>query len=156
MTIPAGWRSNGEPQGAYGIRLTLSAVDDWAEFDIRSLATVARSDVQDLIDAKPWNSTFFRSRAILRSVEFQNTSAAVNAQVSDRADGAVGTTDAPDPDDSYNLAMKNGGVAALRFATREEQTTFQYRGVGGAADLNVEIRFDVPWVTGENLTPGLS
>lgn len=156
MTIPADWRSHREPEGAHAIRITLDAGAGWSSFSIRSAFAQARSDIAEIIEAAPYNALFFGQRAIIRSVEIQNTSDVVDALVSDRVPAEVlGTDGDPDPSDSYNLVMKNGGVTMLRFGTREEQSKFQYRGVGGDAVLNAEIRFSVPYVTGEDLNPTL-
>lgn len=144
MAVLANWRSHTEPVGAFAMRLTLSATGNWQEFDLRSFEVGDRSDLDDILNAEMIGETWFQEHAILRTVEFQNTSAAIDLLVSDRASAAVGGAGDPDPADSYNTVMRNGGVGALSFATREEQAKFQYRGDGGAAIVNVEIRFDIP------------
>ena len=143
MAIPAGWRSNREPLGAFSVLIRDTAVTtDWVEVDVRAGVFLTRADVVAQLDANGLTSTGASDTAVLRSVAVQCTDAANAAQVSVNA--TPGGAAAPTPADAFSVAMANGGAASREFHTRMEQTTFQYRAAAATTDVNIEVRFDVP------------
>ncbi|MCP4741459.1 MAG: hypothetical protein GY871_04415 [Actinomycetales bacterium] len=145
MPVPAGYSSNAEPLGAFGVVLRDTAVGaTWTEVDLRSTDFLGRADVEAQLDARGITSAEALAGAVLREVAVQCTNADTGVDLSVNA--PAGSADPPTPADALQLAMANGGVVGRQFETRQEITVFQYRSADGGdpTDANITVRFDVP------------